>query len=474
MNTESGKVAQAKNNEGYLKVEQSSPLCGQVELVGAKNAVLVTIASLILTTGKSVLHNVPASADVFEMMELLSYLGATVFFDTAQHQLFVDTTNINSWTVSDNIMQKTRTSILAMGPLLARFGKVRIGGLPGGDAIGKRPIDYHLKNFEKMGIVISQEGDFLCAEVDVLQSARLVLEYPSVGATENIIMAATRAQGATKIINAACEPEVLNLIAALQKMGAKIIIEAPATITVEGVDNLHAIEHTIMFDRLEAGSLLIATAATGGEIHLPDASAYELDVFLLKLEEMGHTITVGANGKGIYLKSTQSPRAVSFKTGPYPGFPTDLQAPMMALQCTAEGISIIEETVFENRFHHAHELIKMGASIKIEHNKAIVTGVKHLCGAEVVAADIRASTALVVAGLMAHGTTTVLGLHHWKRGYDALEKKLQRLGARVSVHEHGDDRKVNSCPKIVSCAHPELVEGLERLILQQVQDERRE
>jgi UDP-N-acetylglucosamine 1-carboxyvinyltransferase len=218
-------------------------------------------------------------------------------------------------------------------------------------------------------------------------------------------------------------------------MGAKITVEAPATITIEGVNVLNPIEHSIMFDRLEAGSLLIATAATGGEISIPNASADVLDVFLLKLEEMGHSVTVGENGKGIHLKSTQFPQAVSFKTGPYPGFPTDLQAPMMALQCTARGMSIIEETVFENRFHHAHELIKMGASIKIEHNKAIITGVKYLCGADVIAADIRASMALVVAGLMAHGITNVAGLHHWKRGYEALEKKLQRLGAKVSVHE---------------------------------------
>ncbi|HLC06844.1 MAG TPA: UDP-N-acetylglucosamine 1-carboxyvinyltransferase [Candidatus Babeliales bacterium] len=447
MNDEALKIAQAKN-DGYLRVDPSTGflrqaqderraggLSGTVELAGAKNAVLVTIASLVLTTGKSVLHNVPVSADVFEMIELLRHLGAVVFFDTENNQLSVDTTLVYSWHVSSMMMQKTRASILIMGALLARFGKARIGGLPGGDAIGKRPIDYHLKNFAKMGVAIHYEGDFLCAEVDGLRSARLVLEYPSVGATENIIMAATRAQGATKIINAACEPEVLDLIACLRKMGAKITVEAPATITVEGVAVLNPVEHTIIFDRLEAGSLLIAAAATGGEINLPDASADLLDVFLLKLEEMGHTITVGENGKGIHLKATQLPKAVSFKTGPFPGFPTDLQAPMMALQCVARGTSVIEETVFENRFHHAHELVRMGASIKIEHNKTIVTGVEQLYGTHVVAADIRASTALVIAGLVAHGVTTVSGLSHWKRGYENLEKKLQRLGANVTVHE---------------------------------------
>ena len=335
-------------------------------------------------------------------------------------------------------MQKTRTSILAMGPLLARFGKAEIGGLPGGDAIGKRPIDYHLKNFEKMGVAIEQTVKCLHAQADKLIGTRLVLEYPSVGATENLIMAATMAQGATIIINAACEPEVFDLIAALTKMGAKIKVDAPATITIEGVDDLHPIEHTIMVDRLEAGSLLIAAAATGGEIYIPNADATVLDVFLLKLQEMGHIITIGENGKGIHIKATRRRRLCRLKPDPYPGFPTDLQAPMMALQCMAQGMSIIEETVFENRFHHAHELIKMGANIKIEHNKAIITGVESWHGAQAVAADIRASMALVVAGLMAHGTTIITGLHHWKRGYDALEKKLQQLGAKVRVHEEDD------------------------------------
>jgi len=421
-------------NNGYLKVEHAQALTGQVELVGAKNAVLVIIASLVLTAGKSVLHNVPVSADVLEMIELLRHLGAVIFFDTEKHMLTVDTSLVRSWTVSSTIMQKTRASILIMGALLARFGKAHVG-LPGGDAIGKRPIDYHVKNFAKMGVSIRSEADCLYAEVDMLSAARIILEYPSVGATENILMAATRAHGVTKIINAACEPEVLDLIAVLQKMGARIVVETPATIIVEGVDFLHPVEHHIMFDRLEAGSLLMAVAATGGEIYLSQASADLLDVVLLKLEEMGHSITVGSDGKGIHLKATSTPQAVSFKTGPFPGFPTDLQAPMMALQCLATGTSIIEETVFENRFHHAYELQKMGASIKIEYNKAIVTGVEYLYGTQVSASDIRASTALVIAGMIAHGTTTVLGVHHWKRGYEALEKKLQHLGAVISLHE---------------------------------------
>jgi UDP-N-acetylglucosamine 1-carboxyvinyltransferase len=417
----------------YLRVEQAVPLTGTVELSGAKNAVLVTIASLILTNGISILHNVPVSADVFEMANVLSQLGAVVLFDTEKHQLKVNTTGLHSWTIDAHMMQKTRTSILVLGPLLARFGKALMGGMPGGDEIGKRPIDYHIKNLEKMNVIFTQEDQFLSAHVNQLQGTRLTLEYPSVGATENIIMAATMAQGTTKIINAACEPEVLDLIGALTKMGAKIRVDAPATITIEGTSVLHPIEHTIMADRLEAGSLLIAAAATGGEIYIPNAHADLLDVFLLKLTQMGHAITVGEDGKGIHLKATQLPQAVSLKTGPYPGFPTDLQAPMMALQCGAEGVSVIEETVFENRFHHAHELIKMGANIVVEHNKATITGVKALYGAHVIAADIRASMALVIAGLMAEGTTLVSGVHHWKRGYDALEGKLQWLGAKIEI-----------------------------------------
>lgn len=438
-------------NDGYLKIDSSNcsqGLKGEIELVGAKNAVLVTIASLLLTSGRSILYNVPVLADVYEMIDLLRHLGAVIFFDTEKHQLMVDTTLVHSWTVSNGMMQKTRASFLIMGPLLARFGKARIG-FPGGDAIGKRPVDYHLKNFKKMGVAIHDENDFLCAEVTTLTGTRIILEYPSVGATENIIMAATRARGTTHIINAACEPEVFDLIVALKKMGARIDVQAPATIIIEGVEQLYSIEHTIMFDRLEAGSLLMAAAITGGEIYLPQAHRDHLDIVLLKLQEMGHFITTSSDGVGIHLKATRSPQAVSFKTGPFPAFPTDLQAPMMALQCVAHGTGVIEETVFEDRFHHAHELKKMGAAISIEHNRAIVMGVNNLFGTQVVASDIRASMALVIAGLVAQGTTAVSGVHHWKRGYENGEKKLQRLGAAISLHEidHFSARPEFFCPQ---------------------------
>lgn len=422
----------------FLHIEQSLNLKGEVTLVGAKNAVLVIMASMLLTSGKSRLFNVPASSDVLQMIKLLEQLGAAVFFDHESHMLEIDTTMVNKWCVSSEIMKKMRASILVMGPLLARFGRADIAQ-PGGCVIGTRPIDYHLKNFAKMGVIIEETGEFLNARTDAMQPKKLVLEYPSVGATENLMMAATLTRGTTQIINAALEPEVLDLVAVLQKMGAKIAILPPATIEIVGVEDLHPIEHSIIPDRLEAGALLLAAAITGGEVSIPDAPGYALDVFLAKLEEMGHSIEVGANGVGVKLRATKTPKAVSFKTGPFPGFPTDLQAPMMAAQCLAEGTSVIEETVFENRFLHVRELQKMGAQVTVEYNKATVKGVDSLYGAQVIATDIRGSCALVLAALVAKGTTTMSAIHHWKRGYESLDKKLAMLGARISIGQITQD-----------------------------------
>lgn len=418
--------------DAYLEIEQSLNIHGSVPLVGAKNAVLVTMASLILTSGTSVLTNVPLSADVVHMIALLEQLGAVVVFDKIQHQLTIDTSGINRWRVNSAIMKKMRASILVMGPLLARFGRADIAS-PGGCVIGTRPINYHLRNFEKMGVEIEQDADFLKAQTHELKACTIILEYPSVGATENSMMAATLARGTTRIINAALEPEVFDLITVLQKMGASIAVHAPATIEIQGVDVLLPITHAVIPDRLEAGALLLAAAMTGGQVYVPDIQVSTLDVFLLKLQEMGHSIEAGNDGRGISFKATSRPRAVSFKTGPFPGFPTDLQAPMMAAQCIAQGTSVIEETVFENRFLQVRELEKMGAIIKVEYNKATVTGVDGLFGASVIASDIRGSCALVLAGLVAQGTTTITGIEHWYRGYDALDEKLAHLGARISV-----------------------------------------
>jgi len=415
-----------------IVVEQSLNLHGEAKLAGAKNAVLVIMASLVLTSGKSKLKNVPNSQDVFSMIKLLESLGAKVCFDVKNNILEVDTNEINDYKVPPEIMKKMRASVLVMGPLLARFGKAKIV-LPGGCVIGTRPINYHIKNFEKMGVKIEINDESLSVTANAIQAKKLVLEYPSVGATENLLMAAVCIKGRTKIINAALEPEVLDLILVLKKMGAKIFVLPAATIEIEGVDNLNPVEHEIIFDRLEAGALLLAAAITGGEIHIPQAPAYALDMFLMKLEEMGHEINVGKNECGISLKATLNPRAVSLKTGPYPGFPTDLQAPMMAAQCVAEGTSIIEETVFENRLLHVRELQKMGAQIKMEHNIAMITGVDELFGASVIATDIRASCALVLAGLVAHGKTVMTGVNHWRRGYDLLENKLAKLGASIEL-----------------------------------------
>ena len=414
----------------YLEIQSSQPLQGTIEVGGAKNAVLVTIASLILTSGKSTLRNVPASSDVLHMITLLEELGAAIEFDRKKHILEVDTSFIDKWSVSASIMKKMRASILVMGPLLARFSKVDIA-LPGGCVIGSRPIDYHLKNFMKLGVIINQQEDFLYAYTDKLVAQRLVLDYPSVGATENLMMAAVLAKGTTKIVNAALEPEVLDLIDVLRKMGAHIVIDVPATLTITGVAELHPVDHEVVPDRLEAGALLCAAAITGGSITLTRVRPEHMDVFLLKLQEMGHEVV--CSDTTISLKATDNPQATSFKTSIYPGFPTDMQAPMMALQCIAQGKSTINETVFENRLLHVRELQKMGAQITLDGSYAHITGVEELYGAHVIASDIRASCALVLAALVANGTTIMTGIHHWQRGYESLEKKLAQLGAAITL-----------------------------------------
>ncbi|KKP35821.1 MAG: UDP-N-acetylglucosamine enolpyruvyl transferase [candidate division TM6 bacterium GW2011_GWF2_32_72] len=418
-----------------IEVECSPKLQGEVELSGAKNAVLVIMASLLLAKGKSKLNRVPASADVFQMIQLCEELGAEVVFDPVKCELTMDTNGVNNFSITSDIMGKMRASVLVMGPLLARFGKADVA-LPGGCLIGTRPIDYHLKNFEKMGVVFDDSKGVVKGFCKKLLPTKLILDYPSVGATENLMMAATLTEGVTRIVNAALEPEVLDLIEVLRKMGAKINILPPATIEITGVASLQPVEHSVLLDRLEAGSLLVAAAITGGEIFIPEAPADYMEIFLMKLEEMGHKIEIGKDGKGIKLTACKNPRGVSFKTAPYPGFPTDLQAPLMAALCLAKGsTSVVHETVFENRLLHVRELQKMGAQIKLEGDKAYITGVDQLYGANVIATDIRASAALVIAGLAAQGKTQMSGVHHWKRGYDGLEEKLQSLGAKVVLKE---------------------------------------
>ncbi len=423
----------------YVLIEKSQPLRGTVDLIGAKNAVLVIMASLILTSGKNKLTNVPFSEDVLHMIRLLTSLGAEVTVDEANNTLSIDTSTMRSFRVGPEIMKKMRASILVMGPLLARFGAAEVA-LPGGCVLGARPIDFHLKAFIRMGASISPKGEFLEARAERLLPSTHVLEYPSVGATENIIMAAVLTKGITRIINAAIEPEVLDLIDILQKMGANIHIKPPSTIEIHGVETLGAVEHHIMYDRLEAGSLLLAAAVTGGEIALPQAPAFAMDVFLAKLEEMGHQVTRGIDGIGIWFKATENPHAVSFKTMPYPGFPTDLQAPMMTALCLASGTSTVYETVFENRLVHTRELQKMGAQITTDGQMATIIGVDELYGAAVVASDIRAAYALVLAGLVAEGQTKMTGVHHLKRGYQGMIEKLNVLGAPARIVSSENER----------------------------------
>lgn len=428
-------------SEGHLLVQKSPELKGQVSLVGAKNSVLGIIASLILTDGVSNIENVPNSADVHHMIKLLESLGAQISFDTHKKHLVVDTSTINSFVVAPDIMKKMRASILVLGPLLARFGKAQVA-LPGGCVLGARPINYHLSGLQKMGVSINAYEHFLQAttssDLQKKNFIRIVLEYPSVGATENLMMLAASLPAQTTIVNAAMEPEVLDIIDVLKKMGASITISGSNILHIKGTGKLQSISHTVIPDRLEAGALLLATSITGGEIYIPDARPDHMDLFLEKLQEMGHEVTTHFNAQdpswqGIRLVATKNPRAVNIKTAPYPGFPTDLQAPMMTALCLANGTSTIEETVFENRLIHAQELRKMGAQISVQGTSAIIHGIDALYGCNVIANDIRASCSLVMAGLVATGSTKITGIHHWQRGYDKLEEKLKELGAAITL-----------------------------------------
>lgn len=429
-----------KMSKEYFLIKPHKPLTGITSAAGAKNATLVIIASLILTKGVNELYNVPNSSDTHYMIKLLESLGAQTHYNSILKTLIIDTTTLDRSNVCPEIMNKLRASILVMGPLLARFKKTRVS-LPGGDLIGARPIDYHLQGFIKMGIAIKQEDPFLHAEQVTLseENLRISLEYPSVGATENLLMYATLRKGETTIINAALEPEVLDLIDVLKKMGARITLSQGLILHIQGVTNLSPIKHSILPDRMEAGMLLLAGAITKGSVEVNNARADHLDIFLEKLKQMGHTITIGTNPtqefplQGIKLNAHCNPRNITVKTVPYPGFPTDLQAMMMATLCVTNGISTLEETIFENRFIHVVELKKMGAQITISGNTATIRGVEQLYGAEVIAGDIRASSALVLAGLVAEGETKVYGLSHWKRGYDELEDKLIALGASINL-----------------------------------------
>jgi UDP-N-acetylglucosamine 1-carboxyvinyltransferase len=432
-------------NKQYFRVRQSFGLSGTLEVSGAKNAILVSMCSALLAKGVSKFFNVPALLDVFSILDILNSLGAQTFYDAYEKSVTIDTTNLSLYEISEEKMRATRASILFLAPLLAHFGKATLG-LPGGDSIGARPIDFHIKNLKKLGAVVEMNETSIGASVVQFVGTRLVLDYPSIGATENILMAAVKADGRTTLVNAALEPEVLFLIAVLKKMGALIEIQAPATIVIDGVAVLRPAEHSTIPDRLEAGAVLIAAAMTQGDVYIPNIQGDMLDLILLKLEEMGNVVERGQKS-GVRVKGRSTQKAVSFKTSPFPGFATDLQPPLMAALLTAQGTSVIEETVFENRFRHIPAFLAMGANIDHVHsNKAVIRGVSVLQGVSVYPTDIRAACALVLAGLVAHGQTNVFEIHHFKRGFDLLEERLYQLGADICLVDESSDAAAYQIP----------------------------
>ncbi|MFZ5943912.1 MAG: UDP-N-acetylglucosamine 1-carboxyvinyltransferase [Bacillota bacterium] len=407
-------------------VTGGSRLEGRITISGAKNAVLPIIVASLLSSGKCKLHDVPNLADVGTISEVLEILGAKTNF--AGNTLDIDSSDINNFEAPYEYVRKMRASVLVMGPLLARLGHVKIS-MPGGCAIGTRPIDLHLKGLEALGAQITMDHGNIEAKAARLKGNKIYLDFPSVGATENIMMAATLAEGTTVIENAAEEPEIVDLANFLNSMGAVVKGAGTNVIRIEGVESLGESTHTVIPDRIEAGSYLVAGAITGGNLLLENVIVDHLKPMIAKLQECGAEIYEENNGLRVIGKNYL--KAVDIKTLPYPGFPTDMQAQFMALMTRANGTSLITETVFENRFMHADELKRMGADIKIEGRSAVVEGGKKLYGCPVKATDLRAGAALIIAGLVAEGQTEITGVHHIDRGYENIVNKFQSVGAKI-------------------------------------------
>lgn len=403
-------------------------LSGTVRVSGAKNAVLpILAASLLGEEGVSIIHDAPPLEDVKTIHQVLEQLGASISY--SNETVHIQAERLHSHEAPYELVRKMRASFLVMGPLLARVGKARIS-LPGGCAIGTRAIDQHLKGFEAMGAVIGLGQGYIEAQVDGrLKGAKIYLDVASVGATENIMMAATLAEGTTLIENAALEPEIVDLANYLNKMGAKVRGAGTGIIRIEGVDRLRGAEHSIIPDRVEAGTYMVAAAMTGGDVYVEGAIADHLSPVIAKMEEMG--ITIQSDENGVRVIADKPLKAVDVKTLPYPGFPTDMQSQMMALLLTASGTSVVTETVFENRFMHVDEFNLMNANIKVDGRTAVISGNCKLIGAKVTATDLRAGAALICAGLVAEGTTEVGGVQHIDRGYSYLAEKLSALGADI-------------------------------------------
>ena len=413
-----------------LIIHGGHELHGRVKISGAKNAVLPIIAATLLAQDKPcVLDEVPYLNDVCTIAEVLRQLGAKVDFNRQQHTLFVDSTVLKTVDAPYDLVRKMRASFVIMGPLLARYGKAKIS-MPGGCAIGTRPIDLHLKGFEALGAEIEIGHGFISATApNGLKGTSIYLDFPSVGATENIIMAACMAEGQTILENAAQEPEIIDLANFLNIMGAKIRCAGTNVIKITGVPKLIGHNYTIIPDRIEAGTYMVAVAMTGGDIYIENAISEHLKPVIAKLNEAG--VKIEEDIDGIRVSCNKRPKAIDIKTLPYPGFPTDMQAQFMAMLTIADGTGLVTETVFENRFMHVDELKRMGACIKVDGRTSIVEGVPSLNGCQVKATDLRAGAAMVLAGLVANGETEVSYIHHIDRGYDNLVEKLCGLGADI-------------------------------------------
>lgn len=412
-----------------LIVKGGNRLVGAVKTSGAKNAVLPIIAASILGTTPSHLDEVPMLEDVHTISEVLKCLGLSVECSPEKNVLDIDSTEITSYEAPYELVRTMRASFLVMGPLLARIGKARIS-MPGGCAIGARPIDIHLKGFEALGVKIEQGHGYIEASApEGLKGTSIYFDFPSVGATENIMMAASLAEGTTILENAAEEPEIVDLANYLNKMGAKIRGAGTDTIRIEGVDELHGADYTIIPDRIEAGTYMIAAAMTGGDVVVENVLPEHQKPLIAKLREAGAVVEEDIDKVRVIGKNPL--KAVSIKTLPYPGFPTDMQAQMMAMMVIAEGRSKVTETVFENRFMHVVELNRMGAQISTEGRSAVIDGPCKLTGCDVRATDLRAGAAMILAGLVAEGTTRIGDLHHIDRGYENIVAKLKNLGADI-------------------------------------------
>jgi len=409
-----------------LLVTGGAPLDGTVEIAGAKNSALKLMAAAVLADGRFTLRNVPRIQDCITMVEVLEHLGVgTAWKD---EELVLDTSEVRPAETPYELVSRMRASILVLGPLLARFGAARVA-MPGGCNIGSRAIDLHIKGLEKMGASFRSGHGFLVGETPGLRGAIVNLDFPSVGATENVLMAAVAARGTTVIENAAREPELVDLAEFLVEMGARVEGVGTPTIEIEGVEGFGAVEHAVIPDRVEAGTYAIAICATGGRIALSGARADHMDLILSKLADAGADVI--ATGDGIAVSMGSRARCVDLVTLPYPGFPTDLQPQMMALLASADGTSIVTENVFESRFMFVDELNRMGADIRTEGHHAVIRGVERLSAAPVRALDIRAGAAMVIAALGADGVTEIEDLYHVDRGYQDLEAKLLGLGAQV-------------------------------------------